>query len=136
MAKQRAQPKGTHTDAGKDALWKDFQSWLDEARSTGWSVDRVLGDFQRFQQRLWEIQEQEQRIRFFDSLVDQLRHTCFPSLDSEQELKLLLWRGHAYETLGAWEQALEMFQQVLELCRRKSSFYPYCSEAHLWIGHI
>jgi tetratricopeptide (TPR) repeat protein len=117
------------------SLDKKYQEWLSGAQENSQDLDALLQYSCRMTQQLLEETEQEKRIRNFEAVVEQLVKSCFPELSRLEEIKILLWKGQTYETLGAWDKALSVLQKVTKISD-SGEFAEQKAKAYRWIGHI
>ncbi len=135
MAKQAHKKKtSARSTKAPGTIWEQLSLVVSDARKNDKSLDSLLEDLQAFNRQLMESQQQENRMQYFQQLMQELQ-SLFLNLNREDQVKFQLWLGHAYETYGAYEQALSAFQKGLAECDPQK-FARYAAEAHLWIGHI
>lgn len=133
MADKYSKDRGAKTP--EDFPWEQFQNWLLEARNRRKGLDTLLKELRDFIFQLFEEDAQFQRLLYFERSVEHLVQSLFPHLKKDEEIKIQLWKGHSYETLGAWDKALAAYRRVVELCDSEG-LASFKSEAYLWIGHI
>ena len=135
MARQTHKKQTSATRAkATGSIWERLSDMVSDARKNDKSLDLLLEDLQAFNRQLVESQQQENRMQYFEQLMQELQ-ALFLNLNREDLIKFQLWLGHTYETHGAYDPALSAFQKVLAACDRQK-FARYAAEAHLWIGHI
>ena len=105
-----------------------------DARAGHENLDALLEGSRQLTQQQLEESEQEKRVRYFEQTVDQLLQS-FPTLAEPEEIKIQLWKGQSYETLGAWDKALSALQRVIDLCDSEK-FTAQKATALRYIGHI
>ena len=123
------------TEPPKDFRSEQFQNWLVDAQTSKKSLDALLEELRDFILQVFEEKEQKERLLYFERSIEQLLQSCFPALKKAEEIKVQLWRGHSYETFGAWDKALPAYQRVIAL-GDSEEFPSFKAEAYLWIGHI
>ncbi|MFQ5676219.1 MAG: tetratricopeptide repeat protein, partial [bacterium] len=116
---------------GKESL----QNWLRSASRRPKELESLLQEFQEFMAKFLETVVQKHKPATFEKSVDQLLKSCFPTPSKQQSIRIQLWKGHSYETFGAWDKALAAYRRVIELCDSQS-LSGFKAEAYLWIGHI
>lgn len=109
-------------------------------RPTGSEWEAVFQELHALIFQVIEETEQSLRTQVLEKAADQLSaeqllEKFSPSLPEAQKIEIHLWLGRNYEKLGAWDKALEVYQQVVSFCDAPESFGQK-AEALRWIGHI
>lgn len=85
--------------------------------------------------QLIDEKEQALRVQTLENSMKKILEKFSTFLSKDQEIEIKLWLGHNYEQLGAWDYALQVYQDVLALCQTEEYVHQK-AEALRWIGHI
>lgn len=135
MSPHKAQSKQRSEKPTKKIGKASFQNWLTSASSSEKELEQLLREFQEFMTELLAAVAQKHKLGTFEKSVGQFLKSCFPSPSKQEKIKIQLWKGHAYETLGTWDKALIAYRRVVESCHSQE-LSPFKAEAYLWIGHV
>ncbi len=135
MTRKSKKQHGPKTLFADNKCWKQLQGWLDSNKGSLENMDSFLDDVQAMVLQIFKEREQQNIVEYFEKAVDLLREDYLPELSQSQTIQLELWKGHSFEKIGAWSDALSVFQSVVSLCR-SDEFIDSKIEALRWIGHI
>lgn len=124
----------------KISISNQIRDFLENMRPTGSEWEAVFQELHALIFQVIEETEQSLRTQVLEKAADQLSaeqllEKFSPSLPEAQKIEIHLWLGRNYEKLGAWDKALEVYQQVVSFCDAPESFGQK-AEALRWIGHI